>query len=235
MIFLNMWSIVIFLLIWDHANAMEWWNGWSLHNNNDRFQRDPLPVSPPTTKTEFKQLWYTKLSGPVEVTPTVYEQHVYVSTLAGIFYCIRADDGNILWQKNLSEPINNGRLYGSRTSSLIYKNMIILGLTDGNILQSAGGYGSYAIAFNRFTGILVWQQKVSSHPASMITATPQLANNRLFLGISSLEEVFALNPAYPCCTFQGSVVALNASTGAFLWERKMVPDNNQTTAGYSGK
>ncbi|CAF0968235.1 unnamed protein product [Rotaria sordida] len=112
--------------------------------------------------------------------------------------------------------------------------MIILGLTDVNIISHVAGYGSYIIAFDRFTGILLWQKRVSSHPASKLTSTPQLANNILFVGISSSEESYAIDPTYPCCTFQGSVVALNASTGMFLWETKMMPDNNGTTTGYSG-
>ena len=223
------------LLLWDALGASESWNGWSLNNNNDRYQRERLPVTPPSTKTEFKQLWYTKLDGAVEVTPTVYGQYVYVTTFSGSFYCLRADNGMILWQKNLTDTINNGRLYGSRTSPLIYDNMVIMGLSDGSLFQLVGGYGGYAVAFNRFTGVLLWRTRVSTHPASVITATPQLVDDRIFIGISSREESLTVNPAYPCCSFQGSVIALKASTGKFLWERRMAPDNNGTITGYSGK
>lgn len=235
MAFLNTLSIITVLLVWNNVLSSEWWNGWSPNDNNDRYQRARLPITPTTTKAEFKQLWYTNLNGPVEMSPTIYENYVYVATWTGTFYCLQAHTGFILWQKNLSDIINNGRVYLSRTSPLVYNNTIILGLTDASVSKHIAGQGSFAIAFNRFTGVLVWQKKVSSHPASKLTSSPQLANNILFVGISSSEESFADNITYPCCSFQGSVVALNATTGTILWETKMIPDNNGTTDGYSGK
>ncbi|CAF3083491.1 unnamed protein product [Rotaria sp. Silwood2] len=252
MMFVNTFLIIIALLTWDdvyasrrrnglssHDNndryhASLWWNGWSPHDNNDRYQREPLPVTLAVTKTEFKQLWYTILNGPIQTNPTVYEDRVYVPTIAGTFYCLHADSGIIMWQRNLSAIMNNGHVYISRTSPLVYKDMIILGIMEGLAFQKVVGHGSYVIALNRFTGALRWQTLVSSHPASTITDTPQLANDRLFIGISSSEESFSASPTYPCCTFQGSVVALKASTGKFIWETKMLPDNKGTTTGYSG-
>ena len=232
--FFNTFLIIIALLTWNDVCASKWWNSWSPHDNNDRYQRAPLPVTPAVTKTEFKQLWYTILTGPVQTNPTIYQGRVYVSTITGTFYCLHAHSGIIMWQRNLSAIINNGHVYFSRTSPLVYKNMIILGLMEGSIITPVVGHGSYTIAFNRFTGALRWQTRVSSHPASIITSTPQLANDRLFIGISSFEENLAINPKYPCCTFQGSVVALEVSTGKYIWETKMIPDNNGTTTGYSG-
>ena len=232
---LNTFLIIIALLPWSDVCASQWWNGWSPHDNNDRYQRAPLPVPLAVTKTEFKQLWYTILTGPVQTNPTIYQDRVYVSTITGTFYCLHAHSGIIMWQRNLSAVIDNGQVYVSRTSPLVYKDMIILGLMGGSIIMPVVGHGSYAIAFNRFTGALRWQTRVSSHPASVVTSTPQLANGRLFIGISSAEENLAINPNYPCCTFQGSVVALKAGTGKFIWETKMIPDNNGTTTGYSGK
>lgn len=233
--FLNTLSIIIALLTLTDLNTSQMWNGWSPNDNNDRYQRELLPVSLITTETQFKELWYTKTNGTVMMSPTVYEEHVYVATSIGFFYCFQADNGTILWQKNISDIINNGHVYYSRTSPLVYHDTIILGLTDIATFKYEPGSGSYFIAFDRFTGILLWQTKVSSHPTSKLTTTPQIANNRIFIGLSSAEEEFARNSTYPCCTFQGSVVALNASTGAFLWETKMVPDNNGTTTGYSGE
>jgi polyvinyl alcohol dehydrogenase (cytochrome) len=235
MMFFNTLPIIIVLLTSNNVGASKWWNGWSPNDNNDRYQRETLPVTPATTTTEFKQLWYTKLNGPAIMSPTVYENYIYVATFTGMFYCLHADNGIILWQGNLSDIINNGHVYYSRTSPLVYNNLIILGLSDRIILQAIGGNGSYFIAFDRFTGVLQWQTRVSSHPTSRITSTPQIANNRLFIGISSREEAFTRDPEYPCCTFQGSMIALDVNTGTFLWETKMIPDNKGTTTGYAGK
>jgi polyvinyl alcohol dehydrogenase (cytochrome) len=42
------------------------------------------------------------------------------------------------------------------------------------------------------------------------------------------------NPAYPCCTFRGSMVALDVFTGEMLWKTFTVPDNQGLTNQYSG-
>ena len=231
---LNMFSIVIPVLVWNVVGASKTWNGWSPHDNNDRYQTDPLPVALPTIKTAFKQRWYMKLNGPVVQTPTVYHNRVYVSTIGGTFYCLRGNNGKILWQRNLSTLMQNSYKYFSRTSPLVYKDTIILGIMETALFNPTPGHGAYIIALSRSNGALRWKTLVSEHPASTITATPQLANDRLFVGISSGEEAFAVDPSYECCSFQGSVVALEARTGKFIWETKMIPDNNGTAKGYSG-
>ena len=41
--------------------------------------------------------------------------------------------------------------------------------------------------------------------------------------VSSLEETAASQPGYECCTFRGSLVALDASTGEIVWQTYTVP------------
>jgi polyvinyl alcohol dehydrogenase (cytochrome) len=42
--------------------------------------------------------------------------------------------------------------------------------------------------------------------------------------VASLEEVSAVDPNYPCCTFRGSVAALDAVTGRQIWKTYIIPD-----------
>jgi polyvinyl alcohol dehydrogenase (cytochrome) len=53
--------------------------------------------------------------------------------------------------------------------------------------------------------------------AARITGAPVLHRGRLYVPVSSGEEGWARNPAYACCSFRGSVVALDAVTGAVIW------------------
>ena len=48
--------------------------------------------------------------------------------------------------------------------------------------------------------------------------------DRLYVPVSSLEEVLAADPEYACCTFRGSVVALAASTGDLVWKSFTIPE-----------
>ena len=67
------------------------------------------------------------------------------------------------------------------------------------------------------------------------TGSPTFSEGRLYVPVSSYEEAQGADPQYPCCTFRGSVSALDASSGRVLWKTYMIPDAPQrrgtSTAG----
>jgi polyvinyl alcohol dehydrogenase (cytochrome) len=71
------------------------------------------------------------------------------------------------------------------------------------------------------TGALDWKRKPDEHPNATITAAPVLYGDRLYVAVSSLEEARAADPRYACCTFRGSVEAMDAATGAPVWRTFM--------------
>jgi len=75
-----------------------------------------------------------------------------------------------------------------------------------------------AYAISAKTGELRWKTRVDNHRDATITAAPALSGDRLYVPVSSLEVVPAADPSYACCTFRGSVVALDAGTGERLWK-----------------
>ena len=79
-------------------------------------------------------------------------------------------------------------------------------------------------AVNALTGELVWSIKADDHPSATITGTPALAGDRLLVPISSLEVTPAADPDYPCCTFQGKVLAVDPATGEIIWSHSTIPD-----------
>ena len=68
------------------------------------------------------------------------------------------------------------------------------------------------------------RSKVDDHPFARITGAPTYANGRLYVPVSSIEEVAGARPNYPCCTFRGSVIALDAATGKQFWKSYMIPE-----------
>jgi len=92
-----------------------------------------------------------------------------------------------------------------------------------------------AYAVSARTGELRWVSRVDDHRDATITGTPTLVGNRLFVPVSSLEVVAALDPAYSCCTFRGSMVALHAGTGEQIWKSWSIDeepsDAGKTSAG----
>ena len=104
-----------------------------------------------------------------------------------------------------------------------------------------GDLAGTVYAVKAFTGEKVWTTRADSHNAAVITATPALHNGVLYVTVSSLEESSAVDPSYVCCTFRGSVVALDAKTGKEIWRtytvgepQKLKDEDGRDTYGPSG-
>jgi polyvinyl alcohol dehydrogenase (cytochrome) len=78
-------------------------------------------------------------------------------------------------------------------------------------------------AVDAVTGKPLWHERLDDHPNATITGTPLLHGDTVYVPVSSLETTTASNPAYACCTFRGSVVALDAATGRIKWRHYTIP------------
>ena len=85
----------------------------------------------------------------------------------------------------------------------------------------------YALDVN--TGQRRWKVKIEDHLDAMITGAAAFHNGRLYVPVSSLEEGTAAIPTYECCTFRGSVVALDAASGKQIWKTYTIPQAPQRT------
>ena len=90
-----------------------------------------------------------------------------------------------------------------------------------------GDTSSYVHAVDAATGKPLWKVRVEDHPASRITGAPTFYNGRLYVSVSSIEEASAMLPAYECCKFRGSVVALDGASGKQIWKTYSVTDPPQ--------
>ena len=121
----------------------------------------------------------------------------------------------------------------SRSSPAVNGDELILGdIEDPN----ADHQGADILAVDRGTGNLRWMTKVETYPAAIITGSPVVFQNRVYVGVSSNEEstLAHLSSYNACCAFRGSVVALDAETGAILWQTYDMPDNHDALDQYSG-
>jgi polyvinyl alcohol dehydrogenase (cytochrome) len=78
-------------------------------------------------------------------------------------------------------------------------------------------------AFDAQTGKEIWHSEpLENHIASGITGTPVVSGDQVFVPLSSGEEVVAMQPNYSCCTFRGSLAALDLKTGQKQWQTYMI-------------
>jgi polyvinyl alcohol dehydrogenase (cytochrome) len=174
--------------------------------------------------------WVFTTGGDVSATPTENGGVVYFPDWAGNLYAVNSATGTLRWSHKIADYDG---LTGSvsRSSPVISGNILIIGDHTQQVEMHAG---TNVIAINRSTGALLWKTLVEPHQAAIITGSPVVANGVVYVGVSSYEEAFAKQSSYACCTFRGSVVALNVNTGRKLWQTYVVPDNFGNTGGYSG-
>lgn len=166
--------------------------------------------------------WVFTTQGDVSATPAVDGTKVYVPDWQGNLYAVDRATGVQVWTTKISAATG---LPGdkARATPVISGNKVIVGT------QGPFGGGGKMLAFDRNTGALLWNTTLEGHPAAIITQSAVVHGNRVYVGVASIEEAFAgLIPGYPCCSFRGSMLALDVNTGAIVWKTYVVP------SGYSG-
>jgi polyvinyl alcohol dehydrogenase (cytochrome) len=98
------------------------------------------------------------------------------------------------------------------------RSAIVIGQRGDGWAAYFGDAGANVYSVDALSGEELWRTKVDDHPAVVITGSPTLVGTTLFVSVSSYEEATGANKSYSCCTFRGSVVALDASTGKLLWK-----------------
>ena len=172
--------------------------------------------------------WTIATQGEVSATPAVTGGAIYFPDWAGYLTKADARTGRVLWSRHVTEYTGvEGNI--SRTSPAVANGVVFIGDQGGAV-----GAGARLLAIDAQTGDLVWSQVVDAHPAAQITQSPIVFDGVVYQGVSSVEFARAGEPGYACCTFRGSLVAVNALTGQIQWQTFTVPDNGGQPGGYSG-
>jgi polyvinyl alcohol dehydrogenase (cytochrome) len=140
--------------------------------------------------------------------PTVAGGRVFVASTTGQVFALDAQSGCTWWQAEIGKPVRTSITIGPGAS--------------GHAVAYFGDMSAVAHALDADTGKEVWQARVDEHPTARITGSPVLFGDRLLVPVSSFEEGAAADASYACCTFRGSVVALDAGTGKVVWKRRTV-------------
>ncbi len=200
---------------------------------NSRSQPAEVRINPANVHS-LAVKWVFTTGADVSATPTVSGDAVFVPDWAGNLFAVNKHTGQLIWSHKISDyDGSTGAL--SRTSPAIHGNEVIVGDIE---VRFALHDGANIIAVDRRTGTLRWITRVDTHPTAQITGSPVVFGDVVYVGVTSQEEVFSLAPLfgldYACCTFRGSVVALDANSGKLLWKTYTVPDNGGQPGGYSG-
>ena len=184
----------------------------------------------PQNVSQLAPKWVFTDHGDVSATPTVANGVVYFPDFGGYLNAVNAQTGALIWQSQIdSYP---GETASTPANPIVARDSpLILGhdLIVGDNASSAQPNGAHVIAVNALNGNLVWSTEVDSNPAAIITSSPVAYGDEIVVGIASNEEADAESPSYPCCSFRGAVVALNARNGKILWKTYTVPSSTSSS------
>jgi polyvinyl alcohol dehydrogenase (cytochrome) len=191
------------------------WNGWSPGSDNARYQSAAASGLSIDQVRGLKLKWAFGFDGDVTAfsQPTVVDGQVFVGSAGGVIHALRADTGCLQWNFQADGPV--------RSSVLV--------VPDGNRhALLLGDQTGWFYSLQAETGALLWKKKIEDHDAARLTGTPMAYDGKVFVPVASWEETRSLDPAYPCCTFRGSIVALRIRDGRQIWKSWLVPEPKRT-------
>jgi polyvinyl alcohol dehydrogenase (cytochrome) len=90
-------------------------------------------------------------------------------------------------------------------------------------------------ALDADTGATLWTLKIDDHPSAGITGSTIVHDGRVFVGVQGLgEEGRGASGGYGCCTFRGSLSAVDVNTGKLLWKTYTVGENQPRAKNAAG-
>jgi len=186
---------------------------------NTRSQPSEHRISPENAGL-LSPRWTLTTTGDVSATPAVgFESRgrvLYYPDWGGTLWKVDAETGAVLWSRRISEY--NG-ISGSisRTSPSLAHGLVLVGDLNGNMMGVEAA-----------TGDLRWITELDPNPNTIVTTSPIVHGNTLFISTSSSGG------GTNRLIFRGSMIALDVSTGRIVWQTFVLPDNGGVPGGFAG-
>ena len=193
------------------------WNGWGTDARNSRYQSAAAAGLTAADVPKLKLKWAFGVPG-VSASGSqvsVAGSRVFVGTRNGIVYSLDAKTGCLVWAFEASAAVRSTPLVVSQ---------------GGTDTVYFGDAHAQVYAVDAKSGALKWQTKAEEHLDAIITGGVSYANGRVFVPVASMEESSGALLTYQCCTFRGSVLALDAASGKQIWKTYTIPEEPQPTS-----
>ena len=202
------------------------WNGWGNGAGNTRFAADGGITAKDLPKLKLKWAFGFADVTSVRAQPALVGNRLFVASDAGDVHALDPKTGCAHWSFRAQATV--------RTALLVAPYAPAAGGSAWALFF--GDLRANAYALDASTGQVIWVRKVDDHPYAAITGGLTYYSGRVFVPVQGLnEEVQGGRPEYECCTFRGSVSALDAATGAVAWKTYMVGEKQPRGTNALGK
>src|SRR5215468_4951969 len=193
---------------WKHAPG---WSNWGAGLANTRYQaaKEAGLRAEDVSRLTVKWAFAFPDTAVLRSQPAVYRGRVFAGSQDGSIYSLDAETGCVYWTTTVQAEVRSG---------------ITVAEVEGKPALFFGDSSGYLYGLDAATGKQLWKLSLDDHPAAKATSTPVFYQGRLYVGVSSLEEALAVSPGYICCTFRGSVSAVQASDGKVMWKTSMIEE-----------
>jgi len=176
----------------------------------DSWGYSPLDQIDRTNVDQLRMVWTRDLEiGTGEITPLAYNGLLYIPQASDVIQAVDAKSGDFIWEYRRDIPADLYEMVGGNARNnrnlAIYENLII-NTSDDN----------FVFALDALTGEIVWETKIFDYKVNSATHSsgPIIADGRVISGRS-------------CRPWGGPnacvITAHDASTGAELWRRRLIP------------
>jgi len=182
------------------------------------------------SEKDGKELWMKPLEAKYQqrmpqsqegpgCTPTVDGDRFYVLGMGGALTCLRASDGEVVWQRSLTKD------FGGQVPMWSYRESP---LVDGDkVICTPGGPDALLVALNKLTGETIWKSKLPQAETARPEAAPGRGKGGFGGGFgrgqgggAAYSSVIAIDVdgqrQYVQLTAR-TVAGVAASDGKFLW------------------
>lgn len=192
------------------------WTSVGMGDASLRYQPNPGLTAADVAKLKVK--WAYSMAGGG--MPTVVGDWLFVSNRSGKTYALDAKTGCVHWASDLA----------ARTTPMVTKNSI----SPSGWITFVGERSRVVHALDAQTGKEIWKtEPLEKHPVAGLTGTPIIHGDLMFVPITSGEEGTARQATYACCSFRGSLVAVDLKTGKKLWQTYMIREPLRPTKANS--
>jgi polyvinyl alcohol dehydrogenase (cytochrome) len=183
------------------------WNGFGVDSSNSRYQKNPGLTAADVPNLKLK--WAFGFPGGAQAygNPAIVAGRIYVGSDTGTMYSLDAGTGCTHWAFKADAGIRSAPSIVPSGAGASARHVIYFGDLKANVY-----------ALDAATGDLLWRKTTDSHRSARVTGSVAIYNGMVYVPMSSVEEGPAAQPTYECCTFRGSVVALDAATGNQVWK-----------------
>jgi polyvinyl alcohol dehydrogenase (cytochrome) len=202
------------------------WRSWGRDLANLRFQPHGLRAA---QVPHLKLRWAFAYPGQSTFgQPAVVGAVVFAGGTAGRVFALDANSGCTFWSYDAGALVRTGIVIGALPTAT----------GSAAALRTLAWFGDdkgFLHALDAHSGARLWRVSLDEHPMVRLVGTPVLHEGMLYVPVSSLEEVAAADPHYRCCSFRGSLVALDAATGRMLWRSYTVRTPSAAIATADGR